>query len=116
MNELDKMRQLAGMDVISEEMGSRSMQLAAKILQMAEASAYEEGAESGNVTSDRVAEFAKQMLSDIENHIMQKLQAEMDTNAQEVAAPQVSTAHGMDTGEARAGTLTPSDPTNPNNQ
>ena len=37
MNELDKMRQMAGIEVISEAMGSRSMQMAAKVLQMAEA-------------------------------------------------------------------------------
>jgi hypothetical protein len=105
MNELDKMRQMAGIEVISEAMGSRSMQMAAKVLQMAEAMAYEEGAEAGNVTSDMVAASAKQILGDIENHIMQKLGTDMDTNAQEVAAPQVSTATGMDTGTAAGGDL-----------
>ena len=62
-------------DIIEE--GARSDIIADKVLQMAEASAYNEGAERGNVTSDEVFAAAQRILADVEQAIVQRLEAEM---------------------------------------
>ena len=62
-------------DIVNE--GARSDIMVDKILQMAEASAYDEGAEVGNVTSDDVFAAAQKILLDIEQAIVDRLQSEM---------------------------------------
>lgn len=116
MNELDKWRELAGIPILNEGMGSPTHQLALQIIRLAEKNAYAEGAKRGSIQMDMVLDAAQTILKDIAGVVLQKLQAEFDTNSQEVDATQVSTAHGFDTGTARDGTLTSADPNNPNNQ
>jgi len=79
-----RLRELAGVIVESTEqekilgeMAGETGMMADKILQMAEDSAYDEGAEAGNVTSDQVHAAAKQILADLEQEISQKLQGDM---------------------------------------
>ena len=63
-------------EVIEE--GARADMMITKILQMAEAAAYDEGAERGNVTSDDVYAAAQRILADIERGIGQRLQADIE--------------------------------------
>lgn len=65
------------MEIIEEELGARDGMMVDQILKMAEARAYDIGAEAGNVTSDMVFAEAQKILADIENEIGQKLQAAM---------------------------------------
>lgn len=66
--------------LITEAMGGRSQMMADKIIQMAEANAYDVGAEEGNVNLDMVYDEAKRILSEIENTIAEKLQSQFDQN------------------------------------
>ena len=102
MNDLDKMRQMAGIDVLDEAMGSRTHQMALKIIQMAEANAYDEGAESGSVTTDAVMDEAQAILKDIANVVLQKLQADFDQSQQNQSAEieqQMGADQNMERGE-----------------
>jgi hypothetical protein len=77
MSDLNRVRYLAGLEVIEEDLGTRDSMVVDQILKMAEARAYDEGAEIGNVTSDMIYAEAKRILDDIDQSIAQKLQAEM---------------------------------------
>ncbi len=94
MNQLDKIRQMAGIEVINENMGSVAHQMAAKILEVAEATAYETGAEEGNVTSDAIFNEAKKILATIDEVIGQKLQVGMDDHGEAPVGAGVDTATG----------------------
>jgi hypothetical protein len=77
MDKLDEMRKMAGIKVISEDMGGMMPQIIRAVYDMAEKQAYDEGAEAGNATSDMVFAAAKQILTDIEQAIGQKLETDM---------------------------------------
>ena len=99
MNELDKMRQMAGIDIINEAMGSETSQIVSKIMQQAEAAAYDIGAEQGNVTSEMIMSEAKKILEQIEISIVQKLQGDMDYDDGAATEHEMGDDRNMEMGE-----------------
>lgn len=98
MNTLDKMRQMAGIEVINEEMGSPTRQMAEKIFQLASKYAYSAGAEQQSMNDDDILNIAKEMLKEIEATVIQKIEAgRMDQDAE--VERQMGADRNMEMGE-----------------
>jgi len=79
MDDLNRIMELAGVKTLDEMSGSETQQLARQVMKIAEANMYDASAEAGvGVKHDDVFNEAKRILGEMESHIYNYLESDIN--------------------------------------